>query len=394
MTASPITTLRLSMCLCLLIFSATSCRDAAEELPPNAVDTNAAADATSPQDVQRGKDTAAQSDVSDVTQGVDSGWTYAYQPPDPSICDDSLALGAGTLCALRPSRLDSAARDQFGAGNAGDKNLGFGYHVVAFPKGDASIRGVYVHFTGSLGRPYRPGSKTFPSQTLLEEAMGAGYIIVQVAYHNRFPVNSKQECGGATDVDNCAGLVRLEKITGEDKTNVVDVPLADSITQRFRKVVSYLEGQGFTFPVVMVSDGEVAWQNLRVGGHSQGAGHALYVTKYWDSLHTCLFGGPYDVPDKIPALPQEGVADWFLDASQSVDLNKVRALVAEDDANYGDFLKVFKLLGFKEGVHWRSFSAASYKDRAGETVDGHTAVVKDPAFKQQRAITCFSPEAD
>ena len=101
-------------------------------------------------------------------------------------------------------------------------------------------KGVYLHFTGSLGRAYNQASRNFLSQTLLDEAMEAGFITVQIAYHNRYAVNSSNECAGNDDVDNCAGLVRYEKITGEDVTSVVEVPPADSIVQRLIAVVTYL----------------------------------------------------------------------------------------------------------------------------------------------------------
>ena len=79
--------------------------------------------------------------------------------------------------------------------------------------------------------------------------MQAGFITIQIAYHNRYAVNSPSECIGSNDVDNCAGDVRREKITGEDVTTVVDVPVADSITDRMTTLVTYLEAQAFVFPV-------------------------------------------------------------------------------------------------------------------------------------------------
>ena len=116
----------------------------------------------------------------------------------------------------------------------------------------------------------------------------------------------------------------------------------------------------------------------------------MYITKYWDSKHTCLLGGPYDVPDRVPAIPREQIADWFLDESKVVDLSKIRALTSADDANYAEFVLAYGVLNLQEGVHWESFTAASYTDREGETVNGHSAVVQDPSFKQQRYEACFS----
>ncbi|MEC7983592.1 MAG: hypothetical protein VX278_00430, partial [Myxococcota bacterium] len=295
-------------------------------------------------------------DISDTDEA------YVYQPPSPAICDDMLETENGYLCAVRPSRLDEQARDIFASGELGDENLGFGYHAMAFPSAGTTIKGVYIHFTGSMGRPYHPRSQKFPSQQLLDEAMAAGFITLQIAYHNRYAVNSDRECIGSSDVDNCAGLVRYEKITGEDVSSVVDVPLADSIIQRIRTLVSYCNEEGFEFPVRMTADGVIQWTTLRLGGHSQGAGHALYITKYWDAAHACLLGGGYDVPDAVPSIPLEGIADWYIDASVAVDISKIRALVAVDDSSYDAFLRGYDQLGLEEGVHWASFGPAAYTD--------------------------------
>jgi hypothetical protein len=319
---------------------------------------------------------------------------FVYRQPDPSVCDATRELEHGYLCAIRPSRLDDTARDVFGEATVADKNFGFGYHVVAFPTEATAIEGVYLHFTGSMGRAYHQGSQRFPSQTLLKEAMKAGYITVQVAYHNRYAVNSPEECIGAKDIDDCAGRVRYEKITGEDVTSVVEVPPADSIRKRLLDLFGYMQNVGFDFPAPVTSNGEIAWENLRLGGHSQGSGHALYITKYWNSQHTCLLGGPYDVPDTVPSLPPENIADWYLDDSRAIDRSKLRALVAVDDANYSQFVAAYAVLGLEEGLHWQSFSAASYTDWEGKSISGHGAVVHDPAFAEQRFRTCFAPFGD
>lgn len=315
---------------------------------------------------------------------------FVYEPPDPSVCDATLTVDKGWLCAIQPSRLDEAARDQYSSDSLADKNLGFGYHVVAFPNSDQSINGVYVHFTGSMGRPYHPNSKSFPSEVLLNEAVAAGYVTVQVAYHNRYLVNSEEECVGSHSVDDCAGLVRYEKITGEDVSPVVEVPISDSISQRIKTVVTYLESMGFDFPFEVVSEGAINWSQLRIGGHSQGSGHALYISKYWDSAHSCLLGGPYDVADSEPSIPPENIADWYLDDSANVDITKIRALTSIDDASYEQFVSAYALIGLEEGIHWTSFSAASYSDNEGDDISGHAAAVHDPAFASQRHDACFT----
>ena len=154
-------------------------------------------------------------------------------------------------------------------------------------------------------------------------------------------------------------------------------------------LVTYLEEQAFVFPISMLEESSIQWSNLMIGGHSQGAGHALYITKYWESAYTCLFGGPYDVPDTIPTTPTAAIADWYLDESVTVDISTVRALLSTDDNNYDNFIQAYNVLGMTEGTHWQSFQATEYTDADGESISGHGAVVHDPAFTQKRYETCF-----
>ena len=41
---------------------------------------------------------------------------YNYEIPNRDLCDHALDMTHGFLCAIRPSRLDPMARDQFGDG--------------------------------------------------------------------------------------------------------------------------------------------------------------------------------------------------------------------------------------------------------------------------------------
>ena len=328
-------------------------------------------------------------DTSAITSSDTGLAPYEYSIPNLNGCDDLLETEHGFLCALRPSRLDAEARDTFGEDSIVDRTLGFGYHVVAFPRLETEINGVYVHFTGSMGRAYNQSNGGFPSATLLDESMQAGLITLQIAYHNRYAVNSPEECIGSNDVDNCAGDVRREKITGENLTNVVDVPISDSINHRLELLVTHLNQQGFTFPVSVFKDASPNWSELLIGGHSQGSGHALYITKFWGSQHTCLFGGPFDVADTVPQTPPEAIADWYL-VEPTVDISTVRALLSEDDSSYVNFVRAYDILNMEEDIHWQSFQSNDYTNGNGESISGHGAVVHDPRFAALRHEMCFS----
>ena len=317
---------------------------------------------------------------------------YVYQQPPASICDTSMSANGGLICAIQPSRLDTNTRDSYGNANAGDLLLGFGYHVVAFPPSTSDIKGVYVHLTGSYGRPYNQFSDVYGNAAFLDEAVAAGYITIQLAYHNRFSVNI-DECGDVANlgVDNCSGDVRMEKIVGTDVSSVVDVPIADSIEFRLETLVDYLETQGFEFPFDVVANGIINWPSLSIGGHSQGATHALYLSKYFFAGHACLLAGGYDIPDTAPDIPAEGVADWLLDNSVAVDTANIRALVSVDDNSYDAFVRAYGVLGMVQDVHYREISGAPYSEVGGTAISGHGAVLNDPRYTAQRLEACFRP---
>ena len=260
---------------------------------------------------------------------------------------------------------------------------------MGFPNESTDILGIYVHFTGSMGRPYNQRTNAFDSSVLLKEAIEAGYIVLQVAYHNRYAVNSEAECYGALDVDNCAGLVRQEKITGE---------MSAVWTSRYRQYYASIDRIADTYKRMGLLSGccsgwrDILWPNLRLGGHSQGSGHALYIHKYWASLHTCLLGGPFDVADAVPNIPDPVIADWYLD-SVLIDIGNLRALVSEDDNNYDQFVRAYNVLGLIEGLHWSSFTSESYFNELGESITGHGAVVHDPTYRSLRYTTCFGEDS-
>lgn len=312
----------------------------------------------------------------------------AYSPPNRSVCDRVLQLPRGFLCAIRPSRIDPSARDSFGGK---ESDAGFGYHVVAFPNREINPQHVHVHLAGSGGRPFdqnqnaSPLGKRFGARTFLEESFTSGFIVIQPAYHNRYPINSADECQGNPGVDNCAGRVREEKILGTDRSNVVDVPLADSIAQRLIQIVSYLKNNGFEFPVEFTTDSSVDWTKLNVGGHSQGSGHALYIGKTFGAHHVCIIGGIHDVPDSIPPVPVRNVADWLIDPSFAMSKTQIKGFLTQEDENYAQFSRTLNFLG----IHFSEVSSPPYANWDNSPLTDHGGSIGDPRFSAQRAAACF-----
>jgi len=317
---------------------------------------------------------------------------FVYQQPSASTCDASAVIAGGLLCAIRPSRLDANSRDVYGSASPADLIFGFGYHAIAFPPTGTDIQGIYIHLTGSYGRPYNPVSDVFASASFLQEALSAGYITIQLAYDNRFSINF-DECGGdpgKLSIDNCSGDARMEKIIGTDVSSVVDTPIEDSIEFRLLAIADYLQTAGFEFPFEITVGGAVNWPALRVGGHSQGATHALYLAKYFFAGHACLLAGGYDIADAVPTIPVENIADWLLDDSVTLDLDGIRAVVSVDDGSYDNFVRTYGELGLIRGVHFEEVSGAPYSDADGAPIGGHSAILNDPRYADLRTEACFA----
>jgi hypothetical protein len=98
----------------------------------------------------------------------------------------------------------------------------------------------------------------------------------------------------ATDPD-CAGKVRREVITGEDTSTLVSVDLTNSISDRLRSLLVYLNT---TFPNEgwgrYLIGGSVDWSAVVVAGHSQGGGHAGYFAKLHRFDRVVMFSAPGD----------------------------------------------------------------------------------------------------
>lgn len=310
-----------------------------------------------------------------------------YTQPDESICDVAMHVAGGMLCAIRPSRLDPAARDAYGTSTLADRALGFGYHAILFPDDDRAVRGVDIHLVGSYGRPYDPRLQSFPNETFLAESVDSGHVIISLAYDNRFKVN-EETCQMNGAVDDCAGLVRKEKLTGENLTTLANTPLADAIEPRLVRLARYLDEAGVRLPVPLVEGDAPRWSGLRVSGHSQGSGHAYFIAKHHAVARACLLGGPYDVPDSVgtPHL----IADWYVDGASATPVGSIRAALSKDDDSYSQFVYAYGVIGLAAGTGYVVIDEATYTDAAGETVSGHSAIMQDPRFASVRRAACFA----
>ncbi len=96
------------------------------------------------------------------------------------------------------------------------------------------------------------------------------------------------------------GRYRDAIVTGAPVSNLIKVDSANSILNRFQKLLVYLvrhvpDGNWGQY----VKDGQPVWSKVIVGGHSQGAGHAPYIAKLFKVNRVLMFSGPQDFMDNL-----------------------------------------------------------------------------------------------
>lgn len=128
---------------------------------------------------------------------------------------------------------------------------------------------------------YLPSSRSTPavSQIFEQEAARLGYLVIALSYPNTPGLASF--CPTSSNPNACYDEVRRQIITGSPQTSFVAVNFTNSIDNRLRKVLQYLD---MTYPdeswsQFLDGEGEIKWKKIAVGGHSQGAGHAAMIAK-------------------------------------------------------------------------------------------------------------------
>jgi hypothetical protein len=107
------------------------------------------------------------------------------------------------------------------------------------------------------------------------------------------------------------GRYRQAIVTGAAVSSAIIVDPANSILNRFQKLLAYLvehdPGGGWS---EFVTNGQPVWSRILVAGHSQGAGHAAYIGKLFRVDRVLMLSGPQDYMDAL-----HRPAPWQADAS-------------------------------------------------------------------------------
>jgi hypothetical protein len=248
----------------------------------------------------------------------------------PLACVGGIAiLETGWACAIRPSSTGRGISDAFGL------------HVVAFPGTVTPATRVYVHLVGTGGMPAGPAGD-LTNGHVLAEATRAGYLVINLAYDNVTPL--RRLCGHDLD---CYEPLRWEIIHGEDPPppwrDRKRVTPPDDIDSRLGALVDTLVASGRDLPPALRP---LDWSRLRVGGHSQGGGHAGVIARRRAVARVCMLAAPAD------ASPADQPARWLAEP-WATPLERRRVVVHRDDGLFSAIAPAAAAMGMTPGAGLR-----------------------------------------
>ena len=151
-------------------------------------------------------------------------------------------------------------------------NIALDQHLVFLPARGPRNGRLFLYLASSRVPPA-------VSQIFEREAAAVGYRVIALSYPNTPGLASF--CPTAPNPNACYDDVRRQIITGSPQTAFVSVNAANSIDNRLKKALEYLDAhysdEGWS--QFIDDEGNIKWKKIAVGGHSQGAGHAAMIAK-------------------------------------------------------------------------------------------------------------------
>ncbi|HEX4031037.1 MAG TPA: hypothetical protein VHX20_11780 [Terracidiphilus sp.] len=184
---------------------------------------------------------------------------------------------AVTALHINPSQTDPAIETVHGP------------HLVLYDPQKMSRHRLLLFLVGTRGKA--------ESSLNMDRAFASwGYHAISLDYEDNVIAVS---CAHSLD-SNCFGHYRKAIVTGAPVSDKIKVDPANSILNRFQKLLLYLvqhdPAGGWNEFVI---DGQPAWSRILVAGHSQGAGHAAYIGKLFPVDRVLMFSGPQDYLDDL-----------------------------------------------------------------------------------------------
>ncbi|MEI6409631.1 MAG: T9SS type A sorting domain-containing protein [Bacteroidota bacterium] len=245
----------------------------------------------------------------------------------------------------------------------------FGYHQTYLNTAVTPRNKLFLFLPGSNSSP-------FAYDGIQKLAANEGYHALGISYSN---ATISPLCSGSSD-SLCFDKVRNEVIDGINRTNLVDVNVANSINNRVLKALQYLntnypnENWGQYY-----NGNNIKWEKIAVAGHSQGGGHAALIAKQKLVDRAVLLASPKD----YFAAPLNRPAAWINQPSITPTC-RYYALVHQSD-NLGctpaQQLTIFKRLK----IDTFSVAPAIFETANGEYNNSHIIVSTLPGLSGSNA---------
>jgi len=185
-----------------------------------------------------------------------------------------------------------------------------GNQLASFDGSKTTQAKLVVTMGGIGGGPHTGG--------VYQWAAGRGFHTLAVDMYNSEGGESNQ------------GLVYCETWSGQDLTPVVNVPEKDSVMNRVKTALAYLNTQdpGADWDYYLDANGNVRWEDVILFGYSYGGQTAVAATK---------FVAPYRaIATAAPNIPDD--ATWITEMPNVADVSKCFAINSEGEADHFDIL--------------------------------------------------------
>jgi len=205
-------------------------------------------------------------------------------------------------------------------------------HLVAFDPAARHANRLFVFLAGSGGLPEH-------YQRIATRAAELGFHAVSLAYPN-WPAVAELLAGETDPL--VAGRIRRERLYGVDEYPGIDVDYANSVQNRLTALLAHQHAahpdEGWD---QFLNDAATpAWSQIVFGGHSQGAGHAAYLTRDHELAGALMFGGPGDFVGGQQAA-------WLFRPGVT-PTDRMLAFTHFDDPSFGPFILNQRTLGLNQ----------------------------------------------
>lgn len=157
------------------------------------------------------------------------------------------------------------------------------------------------------------------SPALFDRVSGYGLHAIRVHYANGWFGKFGKE--PPPPDDKFLGKIRLEAATGEDFSEVVEIPRPDGMAERARQFVMWLakEHPQGKWEQFLTADQQLRWDRVIMAGSSHGSTTAARFAKHQRVDRVVMFCGPRDQYETWQGLPSATPANRFFGFSHVLD---------------------------------------------------------------------------